>query len=112
MLEPGSGPPWPIFLIGFMGTGKSTVGRALSAEMTIPFVDLDQVVVEDAGKSISNIFAEDGEAQFRSLETAALARIASSGPAVVATGGGAPAYADNLELMRRTGLVIALEAPR
>ncbi len=110
MLVPATGPAWPIFLIGFMGTGKSTVGRALSADLALPFVDLDHVVEQDAGKSIKEIFDSDGESQFRSLETAALARLASSGPAVIATGGGAPAHADNLELMRRKGLVIALEA--
>lgn len=105
-----SQPSFPIFLIGFMGTGKSTVGRALGGELGLPFVDLDRVIEEDAGKSIAEIFADDGEPQFRSLETAALTRLASQGPAVVATGGGAPEHDQNLETMRRSGLVIALDA--
>lgn len=102
--------PWPVFLIGFMGTGKSTVGRALAGHLGVPFVDLDRQIEEDAGKSVAEIFAEDGEAQFRSLETAALARVAAGDPCVVATGGGAPTHDHNLETMRRSGLVIALEA--
>ncbi|MBT8494266.1 MAG: 3-dehydroquinate synthase [Deltaproteobacteria bacterium] len=102
--------PWPVFLIGFMGTGKSTVGRALGGELGLPFIDLDKLIEQDAGKPISEIFDDDGEDQFRSLETAALARVAGAEPAVIATGGGAPTVLHNLELMRDAGLIVTLDA--
>ena len=65
-------PPENIVLIGFMGCGKSTVGRELHQRLGYPLVDMDQVIEQRAGKSITNIFADDGEAVFRDMETALL----------------------------------------
>ncbi len=75
-------------LAGFMGTGKSTVGRAVAARVGLPFVDLDDVVAADAGRGIPEIFAEEGEAGFRVREAASLARVAAGPPVVLALGGG------------------------
>jgi shikimate kinase len=100
----------PIFLIGFMGTGKSTVGLLLAAKLERRFVDLDAVIEEEAHMTISEIFFNEREAGFRAREAAALRRVAAQGPQVIAVGGGAPAHGDNLEFMLHAGRVVCLTA--
>lgn len=100
----------PIFLVGFMASGKSTVGRELAALLDRPFVDLDDMIEAGAGQSVQSIFADHGEAHFRRLEAAALGEAIAGPPAVVATGGGAPCYQRGLERMRDAGLVVSLDA--
>src|SRR3954471_2851015 len=79
-----------ILLSGFMGAGKSTVGRRLAELAGVPFVDLDEAITARAGKSIAAIFAESGEAAFRALEAEELGRaLEAQGPQVLALGGGA-----------------------
>lgn len=100
--------PAPVFLIGFMAAGKTSVGRALAAASRRRFVDLDDVIAE-AGEPVAELVARD-EGDFRRLESAALARViddAADGP-IVATGGGCAMFGDNLARMREAGLVIAL----
>ena len=99
-----------IILTGFSGSGKSAVGRAAAALLGWAFVDVDAEVVRRAGKPVSAVFAEHGEAAFRRLEAEALADACSRGPAVVATGGGAIADPANRDLMLRSGVVVSLEA--
>lgn len=101
----------PIYLIGFSGTGKSTVGRLLGARLGRPACDLDALIVERAGRPIAEIFVEDGEEAFRAMETEALRAAAgrSDGP-IVATGGGVPMSAANREVMAASGWIICLEA--
>lgn len=77
----------PVFLIGLPGAGKSTIGQAVATQLRIPFVDLDREIEKTAGKSISRIFAEDGEAHFRELEFEATRRLPRT-PAIVAPGAG------------------------
>jgi shikimate kinase len=77
-----------IALIGFMGSGKTTVGRLLAAELRMPFADADELIETQAGKPIARIFAEDGEGAFRALE-AEVALVALGGAGVLALGGGA-----------------------
>ncbi len=101
----------PVFLIGFMATGKSTVGRALANLLGRPFVDLDEVVEAGAGQAVRDIFASQGETHFRRLESAALAEIIAGPASVIATGGGTPCHEDGLARMREAGLVVALTAP-
>jgi shikimate kinase/3-dehydroquinate synthase len=101
----------PIFLIGFMASGKSTVGRELARLTDRPFVDLDDVIEAGAGKSVRQIFADHGEAQFRRLEAAALGEVIGGPAAVVATGGGTPCHQRGIERMREAGLVVSLTAP-
>jgi shikimate kinase len=100
----------PIFLIGFMGTGKSTVGLLLAAKLERRFVDLDAVIEEEAHMTIPEIFFGEREAGFRAREAAALRRVAAQGPQLVAVGGGAPAHGDNMDFMLHAGKVVCLTA--
>ncbi|HZS36234.1 MAG TPA: shikimate kinase [Polyangia bacterium] len=99
-----------LFLIGFMGTGKSTVGSLLAARLQRPFVDLDDRIVIDAGATIPEIFAGEGEAGFRAREAAMLRRVTGEGALVAAIGGGAPCHGDNLDRLLAAGAVIGLTA--
>jgi shikimate kinase len=100
----------PIVVIGFMGTGKSTVGRLVAERLGRRFVDLDTVIAAVAGKTVPEIFRADGEPAFRRLETIALARALGDGGTVLATGGGAACREDNLAMMLAQGRVVALSA--
>jgi shikimate kinase len=97
-----------IFLIGFMGSGKSTVGALLAERLNLPFLDSDKEIEKKTGKSISTIFSEDGEAAFREMEKEFLVGLKSQEPAVVAVGGGLPTIENALPLMHEIGLVIYL----
>jgi len=98
-----------IYLIGFSGTGKSTVAELIGAQLHLPVYDLDQMIVERSGMSIPIIFEREGEAGFRVRETEALQVVAALGPCVVATGGGAPVRVENRRLMTNAGWIITLE---
>ena len=100
----------PVILTGFMGTGKSSVGRVLAASLGCPFIDLDAVIVADAGNSINDIFAGEGEAGFRARESACLERVLREGKTVIASGGGAVISESNRGLMRSNGVVVNLSA--
>ncbi|MFI5218490.1 MAG: shikimate kinase [Bacteroidia bacterium] len=96
-----------IYLIGFMGCGKSTVGKKLAKKLGYLFVDLDEAIEQQNGKSISKIFEEEeGEKKFRTLESNTLKDISTKEEVVVATGGGTPCFNDNLQLMNETGITI------
>jgi shikimate kinase len=99
-----------IVLMGFMGTGKSEVGRRLAQRLGRAFVDTDQLVEEHAGKRIPAIFAEDGELAFRALERAAVAEAAGRGGAVIALGGGAVLDPENVGCLREAGILVYLTA--
>lgn len=99
-----------IVLVGFMGTGKTTIGRLLSEQTGMPLVDMDSMIEERAGKSINAIFAEDGEPHFRKLERDMAIELASRGNQVVSTGGGIVLNADNIADYEKTGLVVCLLA--
>jgi shikimate kinase len=101
----------PIFLIGFMGTGKSTVGRMLAAEIGFAFTDLDEVITREAGQSVGQIFAAEGEAGFRVREARAVHTVSGLRATVVATGGGAACREASLVTMLAAGRVVALSAP-
>ena len=107
MLLP-SAPAAPIFLIGFMGSGKTTVGRLLAERLRRRFIDLDTWISQESGHSVTQIFAREGEAGFRSRESNALKETAQILSSVVSTGGGAACFEENLQLMLNTGPVIAL----
>jgi shikimate kinase len=98
----------PLILTGFMGSGKSSVGRVLAKRLCCPFVDLDAEIVATAGRSINDIFSHDGEQAFRSMENACLKRILGGGRSVIATGGGVVVSDDNRSNMRRQGIVVNL----
>ncbi|MBD5233327.1 MAG: shikimate kinase [Bacteroidales bacterium] len=100
----------PIFLIGYMAAGKSTLGRALAAARpALRFIDLDAEVEAVAGRSIAEIFAVDGEQAFRNLETDVLRRVAAPGT-IIACGGGTPCRTENMDFMLSAGRVIWLRA--
>jgi shikimate kinase len=98
-----------IFLIGFMGCGKSTLGRTLASELNLTFIDLDSFLEEKYFKTIPRIFAEEGEECFRKKEHNVLEEVCTFDNVVVATGGGAPCFFDNMELMNGSGFCIFLD---
>jgi shikimate kinase len=102
--------PENIVLIGFMGSGKSTVGRMLARQLRFRFLDTDKLVEQRAGMSISEIFAEHGEAHFRERETAVLESLRGVRRHILATGGGIVTVPGNIPLLRSLGLVVLLKA--
>lgn len=101
-----------IYLIGFMGSGKTHWGRLLSEKLGILFFDLDEQIVNQAGKPITGIFAEDGEESFRIMEKELLHIISESHESLVmACGGGSPCYFNNIEYMKQAGTVIWINTP-
>lgn len=98
-----------IFLVGFMGCGKSTKAKQLAARLNCSVIDLDAVIVADQGKTIAEYFAEHGEAAFRKLESETLKNYDYPETCVVATGGGLPCFFDNMEWMNANGKTIYLQ---
>lgn len=100
-----------IILIGFMGSGKTSVGKALSKKLGLPVLDTDALIVEKAGKSVKRIFAEDGQEAFRQMETGVLEELKGrEGRYILSVGGGLPLRAENRALLRQLGRVYYLEA--
>lgn len=95
-----------IYLIGYMGCGKSTLGRRLSQHTGLQFVDMDHYIEERNRKTIPRIFAEEGEAEFRNKERKALEELSQFNDIIIATGGGAPCFFDNIDVMNRSGKTI------
>lgn len=102
--------PANIFLVGFMATGKSAVGRILSKRLNRRFVDADKEIERRAGKTIPDIFREDGEDEFRRLETSVVRDLCSGNGRIVAAGGGAFVTEENRRLMLEAGRVVCLTA--
>jgi shikimate kinase len=101
-----------IFLIGYMGSGKSSTGKRLARSLNIPFVDTDTEIENDQKKSISDIFNEMGEDAFREMEHNYLRKLQDkSSDGVFATGGGMPCFRGNLKLMNQLGITLYLERP-
>jgi len=101
-----------IFLIGFMGSGKTHWGRLLSDKLGMRFFDLDEQVTEHAGMSIPEIFEADGEEQFRLLEKEVLHILTESHDSfVMACGGGSPCYFNNIEYMNQSGTTVWINTP-
>jgi len=98
-----------IFLIGFMGCGKTYTGKELASNIEYEFLDMDDEVINNAGKSIPDIFSENGESVFREYERKALLNLLKKDNVVIATGGGAPCFADNMELINKSGISVYLE---
>jgi shikimate kinase len=99
-----------IVLVGMPGSGKSAVGRRLSARLGLPFVDADEEIEQAAGKPITDIFKDHGEPYFRDGERKVIARLLRSGPLVLATGGGAFMVAETQDNIRRAGISVWLKA--
>ena len=101
-----------VYLTGFMGTGKSAVGRELARRLRRPFVDLDAAIERAAGASVAALFETRGEAAFRRLERTALEKTARRGGIVVALGGGALLDKRNVDLVEKTGVLVKLSCSR
>ena len=99
-----------IILVGFMGTGKSAVGRALAKKLKRPFIDLDERIEKEAGRPIAQIFSKEGEAGFRQRETQAVEKAAKVSSSVIATGGGVMLDEENVRLLKESGTVVCLTA--
>ena len=98
-----------IFLTGYMGAGKTTLGKAFAREMNVPFIDLDWYIEERFHKSIRELFTERGEASFRELERNMLHEVGEFEDVVVSTGGGTPCFFDNMEYMNGCGQTVFLD---
>src|SRR5438094_10548604 len=101
-----------IYLLGFMGSGKSTVGALLARELGWPVIDLDTTIEAAQGKTIREIFERDGEAPFRDIERVVLTETSKTEPAVIALGGGTSVQPPNLDFTRSTGgVTLWLDCP-
>ncbi len=100
----------PIFLIGYMGSGKSTLGYALSRATGLTFIDLDTYIENRYRKTIREIFADRGEDGFRQIEKAMLEEVSSFEDVIVACGGGTPCFFDNMAVMNASGTTVLLDA--
>jgi shikimate kinase len=98
-----------VYIIGFMGSGKSTAGKKLAASLGWPFIDLDRKIEERAGKTIPQIFSQDGEEVFRNIESEVLKSIVSGSDTIISTGGGTPCHGSNMDYMLETGLTVYLK---
>lgn len=98
-----------IFLTGYMGAGKTTLGKALARHLRVAFIDLDWYIEERFHKTVGELFAERGEAGFRELERNMLHEAGEFEDVVISTGGGAPCFFDNMDYMNRTGQTVFLD---
>lgn len=98
-----------IYLIGYMGSGKSTIGRLLAEQMQLDYIDFDKNIEEEAGKTITQLFDEFGEDKFRQLEHEYLKRLLVKENIVISLGGGTPCFYNNIELINNSGTSIYLE---
>lgn len=97
-----------IFLIGYMGAGKSTMGKALAKTMDLTFIDLDDFIVNRQHKTVSEIFEEVGEDGFRQIERKALIEVAAYENVVISLGGGTPCFFDNMDIVNKAGKSVYL----
>ena len=95
-----------IFLVGYMGCGKSTLGKKLAINLNYDFIDLDNYIEEQEGRTIKEIFADDGEDYFRKLERVYLHRVIDTENVVISSGGGTPCFFDNMDQMNEYGLTV------
>ena len=98
-----------IYLLGFMGSGKTTHGKTIARMMGYDFVDMDKWIEETTGLTVPEIFNTQGEPWFREQERRAIVELSKRERVVIATGGGAPCHGDNMELMKQSGLTIYLK---
>jgi len=99
-----------IFLVGYMGAGKTTVGKKLAKRLNLTFVDLDLYIESRYHKTIPALFSEKGEEGFREIECQMLREVAMFEDVLISTGGGAPCFFDNMSFMTQTGLTVYLNA--
>lgn len=98
-----------IFLIGYMGAGKTTLGSPLAKALGLSFIDLDKFIEKRYHKSVNAIFAEYGESRFREIEQQVLIEVSQFEDTVISTGGGTPCFFNNMELMSQSGVTVFLD---
>lgn len=101
-----------IYLIGFMGSGKTTWGKQLGELMNLKFVDLDEIIEQRTNMDINGIFEVKGESFFRKIEAVCLRELAMEDDMIIACGGGTPCYHDNISAMNHSGITIWLNTPK
>ncbi len=99
-----------VYLIGFMGSGKSTAGKKLANKLGFEFIDLDHLIEQETGLSISEYFEKFGEEKFRELESKMLHKTSLLDKAVISTGGGTPCFFDNMDTINKNGVSVYLKA--
>lgn len=100
-----------VFLVGYMGCGKSTLGRQMAQDMGCEFFDTDEMVEKEEGSAISDIFARKGEDAFRMMERKAIKSLEGRENAVVSTGGGLPCFGDNMAFLNKIGFTVYIDVP-
>ena len=98
----------PVFLIGYMGCGKTTLGEALARQMGLRYIDLDEYIEQRCGMTVVEIFDKMGQDRFRELETEALLKVAAMTDVIVGCGGGTPCHSGNMDLMNEAGITVWL----
>jgi len=98
-----------IYLVGYMGSGKTTLGKKLAREAGMHFIDLDKFIEERNCRTVAQLFEYEGEESFRMKERKSIEEVSVFDNVVVATGGGAPCFFDNMEIMNRTGITLFLD---
>ncbi len=98
-----------VYLIGFMGSGKSTIGKLLAKNLNVEFIDVDALIESKAGISIREMFERHGESYFRQIETEVMSEVTQIREAVVACGGGVVLREENMKLLRKNGIVVYLQ---
>jgi shikimate kinase len=98
-----------LFLIGYMGSGKTTTGKKLASKLNFEFIDLDTFIETEYKKTIPDIFKQEGEEAFRSKENNALKKLLAKNNIVIACGGGTPCYYNNMELINNNGISVYLK---
>ena len=100
-----------VFLIGMPGSGKTSLGKKVSGELRVPFIDMDKRIQDIMGMTVSEIFEQHGEATFRAAETNMLIHISREAPAIVSTGGGSVMNPENVRIMKAYGLLVLIDRP-
>ena len=100
--------PEKIFFVGYMGSGKTTLGKKIAKKLNINFYDSDDIIEQQYGKKISKIFKEDGERKFRELESACFHELVQLPSGIISTGGGLPCVESRMEIMNQQGLTVYL----
>lgn len=99
-----------VFLVGYMGVGKTTIGKLLSVELGMEFIDLDKYIEKRYRTSIKELFNKKGEDGFRKIEREMLREVATFQNVLISTGGGAPCFYDNMDLMNKTGITVYIKS--
>ena len=100
-----------IFIIGYMGAGKTTVGKSLAQRMNLNYIDTDYFIENRYRKKVSEIFAAEGEERFRNIERSILLEVSEFEDIVISTGGGLPCFHDNMTIMNERGITVYLDVP-